>query len=150
MNLGRQTSSGTPQSLVRAPFCGPWPPAGEPARWSNPPSDIGSSCRAPTRERPVPRRRSWPSARSAYAHFCTCHIAPEGQPIALPSAVPTARRSQISVISCRASHMLFASRKEILDLLPLQITQFITASRHTPTSTPRNRVAKYICRYRLV
>jgi hypothetical protein len=46
--------------------------------------------------------------------------------------------------------MLFASRKEILDLLPLQITQFITARRHTSTSAARNKAAKCICRYRLV
>src|ERR1019366_320568 len=46
--------------------------------------------------------------------------------------------------------MLLAPRKKILDLLPLQITQFITARRHIPTSTARNKPAKCICRYGLV
>src|SRR5271154_5269376 len=46
--------------------------------------------------------------------------------------------------------MPFAPRKKILDLLPLQITQFITARRHTSTSAPRNQAAKCICRYGLV
>src|SRR5271170_6194300 len=45
--------------------------------------------------------------------------------------------------------MPFAPRKKILDLLPLQITQFITARRHTSTSAPRNQAAKCICRYGL-
>src|ERR1035441_9199126 len=45
--------------------------------------------------------------------------------------------------------MLLAPRKKILDLLPLQITQFITARRHIPTSTARNKPAKCICRYGL-
>ena len=35
VNLGAQSTSGTPQSLIFAPFSGPWPPAGEPGRWSN-------------------------------------------------------------------------------------------------------------------
>ena len=31
VNLGTQSTSGTPQSLIFAPpFCGPWPPADEP------------------------------------------------------------------------------------------------------------------------
>jgi hypothetical protein len=44
MDLGGQTSSGTPQSLVAAPFYGPWPPAGALVRWSSRSSGTDSSC----------------------------------------------------------------------------------------------------------
>ena len=54
-----------------------------------------------------------------------------------------------TVISCGAAHMLLAPRKKILDLLPLQITQFITTWRHILTATPINPNAKCICRYRI-
>ena len=33
VDLRRQSSSATPQSLVRAPFCGPWPPADGLKQW---------------------------------------------------------------------------------------------------------------------
>ena len=47
VDFGRQTSSGMPQSLVLAD---PWPSVGEPARWSNRSSGIGSCGRAPSTE----------------------------------------------------------------------------------------------------
>jgi len=60
MDLGRQTSSGTPQSLVLAPFYGPSRPADEPVRSSNRSSGTGSSGPARVRGRssPTPRLRT--------------------------------------------------------------------------------------------
>jgi hypothetical protein len=55
-----------------------------------------------------------------------------------------------SLVRCRAAHMLLAAGKKILDLLPLQITLFITARRHASTSTVRKHAAMCICRYGLV
>ena len=54
VNLGRQSSSGTPQSLVRAPFCGPWPLADVLAPGWNRSLNTGSSGPPPTRQTRAP------------------------------------------------------------------------------------------------
>lgn len=51
VDLGRQTSSGTPCTLSAPSFCGLRPPAGEPVRWLHPTLGIGFSFPVPVPEK---------------------------------------------------------------------------------------------------
>ena len=132
VDLGAQSTSGTPQSLVfGAPFCGPWPLADGLARWSNPASGKDSYRPQPDRQtdgsKPPPR----PSARITCARSCTCHTAPACPPSASPSAPPKAPHSQTAGYPLPDDPPSRPPRQKRLHSPPLRLRQLIPCRCHT-------------------